>query len=234
MLVISSCTDSKLFEPENRLVLEDFKDPPTLKRRTRELSRYTRPAGQMYTGQHHIWVMEGVRLMRERFGEDAVSMGIVSAGYGLIDESTPIVPYDVTFHGKSKSWIKARARELGIPGAIRNAASGFQLVLFLLGVEYLLAMDAPMPPASSQRFVYLASSSSSAELLASGASVVLVGLPETSKYRAPNTSLKGKMFLLLARALSRRGNPLLEALYADASADTILRVLDEEVTNGPS
>jgi hypothetical protein len=228
MLVVSSCTDSKFFEPENQLLLEDFRDATKFEQKTRALKEYERPAGEMYTGQQHVWVMQGVQLLRRRFGNESISLKIVSAGYGLIDEGTPIVPYDVTFHGKSRYWITARARELRIPAAIRKSVAEFQLILMLLGGEYLIAIDAPLNPSRAQRLIYFSTSTWEHRLLMPNANVVLAGRPEGSKYGAPNTSLKGKMFLLLARALAKQGDTLWFSLFADGPADVVSTALEEE------
>jgi hypothetical protein len=85
-------------------------------------------------------MMKGVEAIRHRFGTSACSVKIISAGYGLIDEEHRIVPYEATFQGHRPKWIRDRSETLGIPTAVRKAVVGHDVVLFLLGKEYLLSI----------------------------------------------------------------------------------------------
>lgn len=92
VLVISSCTGAKVEASPNERTLDDFKAADRLATREAELSQHIRPAGEMYAGEQHTKMMDGVAAIRTRFGRDAVTVNIVSAGYGLIEESRPIAP----------------------------------------------------------------------------------------------------------------------------------------------
>ena len=61
VLVITACTAIKQFQPDNQLTREDFLSPERLNRRSRELRRYETPAAQMYTGNGHLRLMNGVK-----------------------------------------------------------------------------------------------------------------------------------------------------------------------------
>jgi hypothetical protein len=80
------CTGEKRFKPDNQLTLEDFQEPTRLQQREAALAEFACPAGQMYTGMQHLRLMEGVQLLRQAFGQDAVTVAILSAGYGLVEE----------------------------------------------------------------------------------------------------------------------------------------------------
>ncbi len=80
-------------------------------------------------------MMNRVRALREKFGVPVCSLKIISAGYGLVDEDQPLVPYEATFQKQCPDWIRARAEALGIPNAVRSACFGHDLVIFLLGKE---------------------------------------------------------------------------------------------------
>lgn len=117
ILVIGSCTKSKDdadCPASVRLTVDDFDDKARLRVREQELSRWLRPAAEMYTGRQHTQMMDGVRTLRSAFGSDACDVAILSAGYGLLAEQTPISPYDITFHGMGKPLIRARGEKLGI------------------------------------------------------------------------------------------------------------------------
>src|SRR5208283_1980007 len=160
LLVIGSCTgDKDVRDCPCPLAERDFDDPVMLRRRGTEFARWAVTAGRLYTGWQHRYMMNGADLLRRRFGSSACSVKIISAGYGLVDEEQPLVPYEATFQGKSRDWICRRARQLGIPQAVREAVRGCECVMFLLGKEYLLSMHPPPHTSPGQRFVFFTSTS---------------------------------------------------------------------------
>ncbi|MEH7253138.1 queuine/other tRNA-ribosyltransferase, partial [Neobacillus niacini] len=90
------CTNSKIYSPEQQLNKSDFLDTSILFEREKQLGAFKAKAKDMYTGQQHLWVMEGINNLREKYGDNIVDLAIVSAGYGLLDEDQEIVPYNVT------------------------------------------------------------------------------------------------------------------------------------------
>jgi len=222
LLVISSCTGCKRWDPPNALRQEDFRDPSLLRRRTAELHSFSCPAGQMYTGQQHTNVMEGIVTLRS--AGVACDLAIVSAGYGLIDEDRPIVPYDVTFHGMSRRAICDWAGFLGIPDAVRSTVRRYPLVIFLLGKDYLIAIDPPIPVAQGQRLIYFAAPGEVRPDVA-GTVVVEAGKPQCKQYGAGYVALKGVMFAALARTLAADPDHWLPKIHADSSGDLIRAAL---------
>jgi hypothetical protein len=224
LLVIGSCTGDKDVRDCPRVLTEpDFDNPEQLRGGEEELARWMLPAGRLYTGPQHLHMMEGVSVLREGFGADSCSLQIVSAGYGVVAEDRPLVPYNATFQGKRPKWIRERAAGLGIPSAIRIALRDFPLVVFLLGKEYLCSLDLPLPLQERQRRVFF---SPYAELpFGSGSTRVPAGKPET-RFGASTLSLKGRMFHLLALGLA--SNPARwDSLLADATASTAMELIEE-------
>ncbi len=124
LLTISSCTGAKTVVHPKALVQADFKSRERLAQRERELAAAIRPVAEMYMGGQHLALMSGVRLLRGAFGPEAVEVRILSAGYGLVKETQPIAPYDVTFNAMKKIEIAGWARYLGVPQAVRDAIRG--------------------------------------------------------------------------------------------------------------
>ena len=87
VLVVTSCTGEKRFKPSNQLTLEDFKDSARLTDQEVALANDACSAGEMYTGAQHLRLMEGVKALRQAFGQKVVDVKILSAGYGLIAEN---------------------------------------------------------------------------------------------------------------------------------------------------
>jgi hypothetical protein len=137
ILLITSCTGEKSVEDENELTFEDFRCGAThVRERERKLEAKLTPAEDLYTGMQHARLMRGVRAARA--AGLAVDLKIVSAGYGLVDGSRKLAPYEATFIGMGKTALRTWAEQLGIPNAVRAALAGrHDLTLVLLGDDYL-------------------------------------------------------------------------------------------------
>ena len=68
-------------ESPEELKLEDFADADRLAQREHELESVRRPAGTMYTGKQHVYMMSGVDKLRRAYGNNFVVLRILSAGY---------------------------------------------------------------------------------------------------------------------------------------------------------
>jgi len=144
VLVVTACTGEKRSKPDNQLMLEDFKDSARLQKRHEELAEFVCSAGQMYTGVQHLRAMEGVQLLRQSLGREAVDVVILSAGYGVIPEDKTIVPYEVTFNTMKGYELDEWAKFLGIRQAFERAIVGYDLVFMLLGENYLRSLCPPV------------------------------------------------------------------------------------------
>jgi cytoplasmic iron level regulating protein YaaA (DUF328/UPF0246 family) len=160
VLVVTSCTGEKRAKPENQLTLEDFKDSARLQKREAELVEFASPAGQIYTGQQHLRTMEGVGLLRQSLGREAVDVVILSAGYGLIPEDKTIVPYEVTFNTMKGHEVSEWAKFLGVREAFEKAIANYDLVFMLLGDNYLRSLNLPIETQPEQTLVFLTSNTS--------------------------------------------------------------------------
>lgn len=224
LLVIGSCTGSKHdagCPDDAKLVEADFDDPIRLQKREAELQKWLRPAGLMYTGRQHTQMMQGVRLIRSEFGKDACTVVILSAGYGLIPEDRLIAPYDVTFQGMPKPFVKARGERLGVPCAVRKLVSDFPVVFFLLGDDYLRSANPPIVPLDSQRFICFGS----AKLRAASGAVVIPTTDQVAERFGDNPrTRKGRMFHYLAGGL-KHDPTMIEELYRDKTSQSALRLM---------
>jgi hypothetical protein len=225
LLVITSCTGEKALHRPDQLTLRDFQDEQCLPRRERDLAAWCKPAWEMYTGQQHVRLMDGVRLLRQRFGAEAVELHIVSAGYGLVAEDRLIAPYEATFNSMTAGQARAWARKLGVAERVRDAIRGFPLVVFLLGARYQEAIEPPVLPEPDQRLVFFAGLGKIKRLAARGVIVVPAGKPEATAYGEGLVALKGKMLLLLARELVRQGERLYDAIRWDDTPATVEEAL---------
>ena len=223
MLVIGSCTGEKnVRDCPDVLSQADFDDPSRLRRREAELSAWALPARDLYTGWQHRYMMSGVRAIRERFGAPACSVKIISAGYGLVDEEQLLVPYEATFQKRSPKWIRQRSEMLWIPGAVRREIVEYDLVLFLLGKEYLLSISPPLAPSSTQRLIFL---TSNVQLPFHPESVIVPAGRSETRFGAGIVALKGKMFERFAFGLCS-APATWDKVQSDRSPSTVLALIE--------
>ncbi|OPZ75414.1 MAG: hypothetical protein BWY80_00164 [Firmicutes bacterium ADurb.Bin456] len=215
-LVITSCTGEKKYRPENQLILDDFKDPVRLAAREEELQQYRIQAGQMYTGMQHLRLMEGIGMIREALGQDAVNLSIVSAGYGLLHEKKMIAPYEVAFNNMKAAEIKKWSRFLKINEGVSQKIKSYDLVLFLLGDKYLQALELPLNTDGNLKLLFLASKTSR-RLVPKGRPYYFIeaGLAEAKSFGYGLVGLKGYLFKLLARQVTSKGLQVIEKLAGD-------------------
>lgn len=144
ILVITSCTGRKKLKSPNQLKYEDFASPERLHRRTAELKDFKVLAAEMYTGQQHQHLVAGLEEVRKVYGSAVVDLHIISAGYGLLAEDDIIVPYNVTFQNLKTKQLLARSNRFQLHERVETLISGYDLVFFLLGKEYVQALQLPL------------------------------------------------------------------------------------------
>jgi hypothetical protein len=203
VLIVTSCTGEKRFKPTLQLRLEDFQDKARLKSREAELAEFARPAAQMYTGQQHLLCMEGIGLLRQSLGQEAVDLVILSAGYGLIPEEKTIVPYEVTFNTMKGYEVDEWSKFLEVHKAFEQAIQGYDLVFMLLGENYLRALKLPVETNSHQTLLFLASLGSANYIRVRNAKTFVLPLSNTEAkhYRYGLVGLKGFLFKRFAECV---------------------------------
>jgi hypothetical protein len=143
--VLTSCTGKKRCSPVNQLTQEDFRlmhNVNKFKTREDSLLEYRVAAEDIYTGQQHLRLMQGIRQLRERVGPNTIDLWILSAGYGLIPGDRQIVPYECTFQGMKPAELRKWAEHLRLAGSAQKffADPSVDLNLILLGDFYLNAL----------------------------------------------------------------------------------------------
>ncbi|AYB46279.1 tRNA-guanine transglycosylase DpdA [Paenibacillus lautus] len=201
ILVVTSCTGEKLYKPDNQLVLKDFQDKQTLERRENELIDYKVNAGAMYTGSQHLALMSGIQQYRDIGGE--ITLNIISAGYGLLQEEAQIVPYEVTFNTMHSQAIKKWAKQQNITQDLQQKVKDYDLIFFLLGDKYLQAIDWPIQLRDDQRAIFFAGGSSKSRILNwEHYHVLAIGEKEAKEFKFGLIGIKGYLFGQLLKQIS--------------------------------
>ncbi|MBE9200080.1 MULTISPECIES: DUF6884 domain-containing protein [unclassified Nodularia (in: cyanobacteria)] len=214
VLIITSCTGEKRFKPTNQLTLEDFKDSARLQSRSDELGEFACPATQMYTGLQHLRAIEGVELLRQSVGQQAVDLVILSAGYGLIPENKIIVPYEVTFNRMKGYEIDEWAKFLEVHQAFEQAIVGYDLVFLLLGENYLRSLRLPVATKPEQTLIFFASKTSKSHIkdLTAKTFILTLSNAEAKHYCYGLFGLKGFLLKQFAECVSIE-TELLQRVY---------------------
>ena len=150
ILVITPCTAKKKHKPSNQLKPEDFATVALRNRKSEKLEGYKTHAAEMYKGNGHLRVMNGVKNLRDPrhpISQDIiVHVRIISPGYGLLNEEDWIFPYNYTFDGLGKEKILRISQKLGIHRKVNDLLSNYDMVFFLLGKDYVTACELPERP----------------------------------------------------------------------------------------
>ncbi|NEU59178.1 DUF6884 domain-containing protein [Halorussus sp. MSC15.2] len=141
ILIIDQCSGSKN-TPETA---PEFDAEETLQfSRTELLERDDVPgiaARDLYTGRQQEFVKDAVRRL-EREDHD-VRRYFISAGFGLVEETESLPPYEVTFSSMNVSEIRERSAQLRIREDLEQvmAESDYNVVFFTLGKDYYTSID---------------------------------------------------------------------------------------------
>jgi cytoplasmic iron level regulating protein YaaA (DUF328/UPF0246 family) len=214
ILVITSCTGEKRFHPDHQLVLEDFKDISRRQQREKELSDFVCPAGEMYRGLQHLRAMEAVQQLRKTLGQKQVDVIILSAGYGIISEHQLIGPYQVTFNTMKGHQVDEWARFLQIRDRFEDGINSYNLILVLLGDNYLRSLRLPVATQPHQTFIFLASNKSQSYIRGLAAKTFILTLSNASAkhYKYGLVGLKGFLLKLFAESITKAPE-LLQKVY---------------------
>ncbi len=211
ILVITSCTGRKKHKPPNQLNYEDFDSSERFHRRTVELKGFKVPAAEMYTGQQHQHLMAGLEEVRKVYGLAVIDLHIISAGYGLLAEDDVIVPYNVTFSGLNRGDLLARSDSLQLHEHVETLIAGYDLVFFLLGKEYVQALQLPfeVPDRVTQIFLL---GTGYRKLIPDSPNVHFVpaGSDLARELGVMGVALKGFVFKLLCKVIRRDGLQVFE------------------------
>jgi hypothetical protein len=232
ILIVTTCTGEKAVRHDRALTPEDFrKGGQHLAAREEELTALLRPAEKMYTGQQHVRLMRGVqewRTYHEGNGapRHALSLHILSAGYGVIRGTRKVAPYECTFDGMKAQQLRSWADRLNVPADFRRVVrKPYDLGLLLLGNAYLTACSLDAAVAFGGPTLLFCGRRSAAGLPAiPNLRAVTLSQPEAKRFSCPLVALKGE---LAARLLGRlRRDAALAHRLLDPATDVLALLTD--------
>jgi hypothetical protein len=232
VLIITSCTGEKLHSPNHQLTQGDFRllhDNNEFQSLEDTLSEYRTSAEEIYTGQQHIRLMQGVRELRNSSSKIDVQVWILSAGYGFIPGHRPIVPYECTFQGMKKGELRKWADYLNVADQSKNLFSeDADLILVLLGDSYLKALNLDDSMEFKSPTLFLTSEGGRKQIKGKGKILtVQLSNKEAKRFSCGLVGLKGELAKRILTQLSRNGNEFLKQLL-DSGNDILTLIQDKE------
>ena len=236
IVVITSCTGEKVVEHNDALTLFDFeKGTEHIRGREAKLSRYLRPAEDLYSGQQHIRLMRGVAAFRSnKKNSPTLDLMVLSAGYGLVNAKTPLAPYEATFQGMRALHLRKWADTLEIPAAIRKALKApYDLALILLGDNYLSACNFDDHVSLGGPTLLLCGTRMATKLPDLGAlHVVPLSNREAKRFSCGLVALKGELAARVLKKLSQENGASFRDEITNQKTD-VLAVLEEGAKSLP-
>lgn len=216
--VLSACSSNKVV-PEEDIELGCLKiDQRTQGELRNAYPSHVFPAQDLYTGDEHSEVEVAISQLRALA---EVEWRILSAGFGLVEESTPLPAYNCTF--KNDDAVRTRlaerdidpesltkrqrlatlGHELGIPSDIKAwlRDGEFDMVLVLLGKEYLSATGDALDHIPAETQAYAFAPRGSRELIGECGWVPSVE-SDRAAFGTTHMELKGKQLRALAENLT--------------------------------
>jgi hypothetical protein len=199
IIVITSGTGAKTVQSPNPLAAEDFRRGAAhVASQLRDRAEQLVAAEDLYAGDQHRLLMEGVRRFRRAWPGDAphsLQLHIVSPGYGLVAGDREVAPYDVSFQGMNPGELREWSELLAIPTAIRRVLRpSFDVGFLLLGRPYLAAcaLDDGIELGGCT-FAFGGGAAARELPPVTNLRQVPVGLPEAAAFHCPLFRLKGKI-----------------------------------------
>lgn len=219
ILVISACTREKVLRGEPILGVAEIRELLSGGERLDDLR--TVPAGQLYVGLQHRLAARSVERLRLALGESDVQFRVLSAGFGLVEEDSPLSAYDVTFNLMAARERRDWADFLDIPNSVRHAVSNARITFVLLTGHYLRALGPPLDVPYGKRVVFFAPRSDHRLLGSDRVTCVPAGMEQARAFGSSTAWLKHQMFDLLADAVIADPQRVLPGVLYDDSPMTI-------------
>lgn len=193
VLIISSCNGEKKYNPENRALSKDLDNITLRNKKEEELKSYKIPAQEMFISLQNKTILESFNLLNKEHVN--IQLSYLSSGYGLINDNDEVIPYDVNLSALSMFDLDKRSDFLRINEEVYYKARNYDLIVFILGYEYLRMLKLPLKLESNIKQIFFISPSDE-KVLPDNNDLYLVktGNDEAGKYNIKPSELKGFIF----------------------------------------
>lgn len=140
ILVVDQCSKAKNHDTSAKSFTADDIDSHSLAELRDRPGTPALKARRLYAGRQQQYINQAVDKLRS--AGDTVDRYFISAGFGLVDETEVLPPYDVTFASFSREAIRARADKLGIQSVLLELLErDYELIYLSLGQDYYATFD---------------------------------------------------------------------------------------------
>ncbi len=222
ILILTSYTGGQKCQPHNRITPEDLKPRAHYRQRVKELTDYSKYAGEMFTGPLHRELRAGLRQIRrhEQYGQTTIDQYFPSSYYrvdlgeDLVHENDKIVPFDI----KPLSGTGKYREETAHFDRVQALIKRYDLVFSLLEKYHFLPLQRLFRSQCEATLVLLVAPSwniQSPESLSS-THIVHVGADLVGRLdRASRHNLRGAVFRKLCEAACKEGFHVFEQVKQD-------------------
>lgn len=202
VLVISSCSGEKKFSIDNPAIARDLDNFELRMKKEEELQHLRIKAKEMFISSQNKYIEEGIKTLKEN--GVSIDYSFISSGYGYLNSEDYVIPYDVNFSAMSAYDIEKRGDFLRLNQETAFSAKNYDLVFFLLGHEYLRALNLPFRDIKKEtkQIFFVTKSDEKVIHDVSGILRMEIGNDEVKTLNIKSSDLKGYIFKLIANESS--------------------------------
>lgn len=210
VLVISSCNGEKKYNPSNKALSKDLDDIFLRQKKEEELKTFKTKAHDMFISLQNKTIIDSLNLLDNK--NVKIEVCYISSGYGLLNFDDEIIPYDINLSALSMYDLDKRSDFLRIHEEVYYKSKNYDLILFLIGYEYLRMLKLPLNLDSTIKQIFFISPSDEKVLpVSNDIFIVKTGNEEASKYSITPSELKG--FILKNICLENKKENVFKKIY---------------------
>lgn len=222
ILILASYTKGQKNKRNDCIRLEDLESSSRFEHRIKELSGYSTPAGEMFTGQLHRQLREGLRQIRghKQYGE--TTLDLYFPGYGFrvdrkkipVSENDRIVPFDVIPRQNLEA---LEYDESGFLESMAALIEGYDLVFSILRWNDIVLLQRVFKVERAATLVFLIAPSHRhvVDESLSNVHIVEAGTNLSRAIGAMNLALNGVVLRKLCQVACREGFHVFEQIQQD-------------------
>ena len=222
ILILASYTKGQKNKHNDCIRLGDFESSSRFEHRIKELSGYSMPAGEMFTGQLHRQLREGLRQIRghKQYGE--TTLDLYFPGYGFrvdrkripVSESDRIVPFDIIPRQNLEA---LEYDESGFLESMAALIEGYDLVFSILRWNDIVLLQRVFEVERAATMVFLIAPSHRhvVDESLSNVHIVEAGTNLSRAIGAMNLALNGVVLRKLCQVACREGFHVFEQIQQD-------------------
>ena len=222
ILILSSYTAKQKYKSDNCIRFEDLEPPARLERKIKELSGYSAPAGEIFTGPLHTQLRQGLKQIRkhDQYGKNTLDLYFPWYDFRVdrektpVSENDPIVPFDITPRRNLKP---LEYDDTGFLESMVTLIEGYDLVFSILRWNDIVLLQRVFEVERKATLIFLIAPSHRhvVDDSLSNVHIVEAGTNLSRAIGAMNLALNGVVLRRLCEAACRDGFHVFEQVKQD-------------------